>query len=314
MKKTNKHLLMAGGIFCAAGLLIFGAGIASGGKEYIRSADLNRISGAAMMDSSDSHAILSKTKIDAFSAVNIDLRNIDLDVKESDDGEFYIAYNIETSDGMLPLSYQVQNDTLNVVEKKGHESYSYIHIDINFLQEMLGQSHVIENSNKLTLYIPRKTDLSSFSCKMGYGTLDAESLNTKQAEITNEDGEITVKDSSFKNLKLEAELGDVNFRDVSCTDSQIILADGDMTAENIVFNGENKIVSSLGDIELTVPKKELANLSVQAETKLGDIEVPDELGSVISDDDTEVLQADGTNKNMLTVESSDGDIEITVKK
>lgn len=314
MKKTNKHLLMAGGIFCAAGLLIFGAGVASGGKEYIKSADLNRISGAAMMDSSDSHAILSKTKIDAFSAVNIDLRNIDLDVKESDDGEFYIAYNIETSDGMLPLSYQVQNDTLNVVEKKGHESYSYIHIDINFLQEMLGQSHVIENSNKLTLYIPGKTDLSSFSCKMGYGTLDAESLNTKQAEIANEDGEITVKDSSFKNLKLEAELGDVNFRDVSCTDSQIILTDGDMTAENIVFNGENKIVSSLGDIELTVPKKELANLSVQAKTKLGDIEVPDELGSVVSDDDTEVLQADGTNKNMLTVESSDGDIEITVKK
>lgn len=159
MKKTNKRLLAVGGIFCAVGILFFGVGVASGGRNYIKSADLNRISGTATMDSSDSHAILSKTKLDAFSAVNIDLRNLDLDVKESDDDNFYIAYNIETNDGMLPLSYQVQDDTLNIVEKQGHESYSYIHIDINFLQEMLGQSHVIENSNKVTIYIPKKKRL-----------------------------------------------------------------------------------------------------------------------------------------------------------
>ena len=138
MKKTNKRLLVAGGILCAIGVLFLGVGVASGGKNYVKTADLNRISGNAMMDSSDSHVILSKTKINSFSSVNVDLRNLDLDVKESDDENFYIAYNIETNKGMLPLSYQVQDDTLNLVEKKGNESYSYIHIDINFIQEMLG--------------------------------------------------------------------------------------------------------------------------------------------------------------------------------
>lgn len=131
MKKTNKRLLAAGGIFCAVGILFFGIGVASGGRNYVKTADLNRISGAAMMDSSDSHAILSKTEINAFSSLNIDLKNIDLDIQSSDDDNFYISYNIETNDGMLPLSYQVQNNALNIVEKKGHESYSYIHIDIN---------------------------------------------------------------------------------------------------------------------------------------------------------------------------------------
>ena len=125
MKKTNKRLLAAAGIFCAVGILFFGVGIASGGRNYVKTADLNRISGTAMMDSSDSHAILSKTEIDAFSSVNVDLKNLDLDIKSSDDDRFYISYNIETNDGMLPLSYQVQNGVLNVVEKKGHESYSY---------------------------------------------------------------------------------------------------------------------------------------------------------------------------------------------
>ena len=107
-KETNKRLLVAGGILCAIGVLFLGVGVASGGKNYVKTADLNRISGNAMMDSSDSHVILSKTKINSFSSVNVDLRNLDLDVKESDDENFYIAYNIETNKGMLPLSYQVQ--------------------------------------------------------------------------------------------------------------------------------------------------------------------------------------------------------------
>ena len=45
MKKTNKRLLAAAGIFCAVGILFFGVGIASGGRNYVKTADLNRISG-----------------------------------------------------------------------------------------------------------------------------------------------------------------------------------------------------------------------------------------------------------------------------
>ena len=75
MKKTNKRLLVAGGILCAIGVLFLGVGVASGGKNYVKTADLNRISGNAMMDSSDSHVILSKTKIKTFTLHTI-LRQI----------------------------------------------------------------------------------------------------------------------------------------------------------------------------------------------------------------------------------------------
>lgn len=309
MKKTNKRLLAAGGIFCVAGLLLFGVGVVAGGKNYIKTADLNRISGSAMMDSSDSHAILSKTKIDAFSAVNIDLRNIDLEVKESEDNDFYIAYNIETNDGMIPLSYQVQDHTLNIVEKKGHESSSYIHIDINFLQEMLGQSHVIENSNKVTIYIPKENDMSSFSCKMGYGDLDIESLNAKQAVIQNDDGDVKIVRGRFKNLELKDDLGDLKIKDVIFANSQIEMADGDIQAENVTFTGKNEIRSSLGDITLSIPEKTLADLSVEAEAS--EINIPEELGKVMTDEDDE-QSVDSGNKaqNSLEIKSEDGDITI----
>lgn len=309
MKKTNKRLLVAGCILCAVGVLLFGIGVASGGKNYVKSADLNRISGTATMDSGDSHAILSKTKIDAFSSVNVDLRNLDLDIKESDDENFYIAYNIETNNGMLPLSYQVQDDTLNIVEKKGNESYSYIHIDINFLQEMLGQSHVIENSNKVTVYIPKKNDMSSFSCKMGYGDLDIESLNARQAVIQNEDGDIKIAGSTFENLELKDELGDLKIKDTTLINSQIEMDDGDIQAENVTFTGKNEIRSSLGDITLSIPEKTLADLSVEAEAS--EINVPEELGKVMTDEDDE-QSVDSGNKaqNSLEIKSEDGDITI----
>lgn len=313
MKKTNKRLLAAGRILCAVGVLFFGVGVASGGKNYVKSADLNRISGTATMDSSDSHAILSKTKIDSFSSVNVDLRNLDLDVKESDDNNFYIAYNIETNDGMLPLSYQVQDDTLNIVEKKGHESYSYIHIDINFLQEMLGQSHVIENSNKVTVYIPKKNDLSSFSCKMGYGDLDIESLNTKQSVIQNDDGDIKIAGGTFKNLELKDELGDLKIKDATLINGQIEMDDGDIKAENVTFTGKNEIKSTLGDITLSIPEKTLADLSVEAEAS--EINIPEELGKVMTDeDDEQIVASENKTQNSLEIKSDDGEVTITASK
>lgn len=313
MKKTNKRLLAAGGILCAVGVLFFGVGVASGGKNYVKSADLNRISGTATMDSSDSHAILSKTKIDSFSSVNVDLRNLDLDVKESDDNNFYIAYNIETNDGMLPLSYQVQDDTLNIVEKKGHESYSYIHIDINFLQEMLGQSHVIENSNKVTVYIPKKNDMSSFSCKMGYGDLDIESLNTKQSVIQNDDGDIKIAGGTFKNLELKDELGDLKIKDATLINGQIEMDDGDIKAENVTFTGKNEIKSTLGDITLSIPEKTLADLSIEAEAS--EINIPEELGKVMTDeDDEQIVASENKTQNSLEIKSDDGEVTITASK
>ena len=310
MKQTNKRLLAAGGIFCAVGILFFGVGVASGGRNYVKTADLNRISGAAMMDSSDSHAILSKTEINAFSSLNIDLKNIDLDIQSSDDDNFYISYNIETNDGMLPLSYQVQNGALNIVEKKGHESYSYIHIDINFLQEMLGQSHVIENSNKVTVYIPKKTDLSSFSCKMGYGDMNVESVNAQKAVIQNDDGDVTISGCSFENLELSTDLGNLNIKDTALTDSQIKTMDGDVNAENVSFNGKSTFNSSLGDITLSIPEKNLTSLSIQAEAS--DIDIPEKLGSVITDeDDNQLVTSEKKTQNSLQLQNTDGEIRIT---
>lgn len=309
MKKTNKHLLAAGGILCAIGIVFFGIGAAFGGINYVKSADLNRISGTAMMDSSDNHAILDKTKIDAFSFMDVDLQNFNLDLKESDDENFYIAYNIETNNGVLPLSYQVQDDTLNIAEQKENDWHSHIHIDISFFQEIFGHTQVIEDSNKVTVYIPKKNDMSSFSCKMEYGDLYIESLNVKQAVIENEYGDITIAGSSFKNMELKANFGNLKMKDSILSGGQIEMANGDIKAENMIFTGGNTLTSSLGDITLSVPQKTLAALSVKAEAS--EMNVPEELGEVMTDeDDTQSIDFENKKQNSLKIKSKDGKITI----
>ena len=144
---------------------------------------------------------------------------------------------------------------------------------------------------------------------MGYGELNIESFNAKQAVIQNEDGDIKIAGSTFENLELKDEFGDLKIKDTTLINSQIEMDDGDIQAENVTFTGKNEIHSSLGDITLSIPKETLADLSVEAEAS--EINVPEELGKVMTDEDDE-QSVDSGNKaqNSLEIKSEDGDITI----
>ena len=103
--KTRKFL-MTGTVLCALGLVLFGSGIAAGGKDYIANTDLNSYNGSTSTKDDGSHAVLKKTKIDSFSNLNVDFKHIDLAVKESEDDNFYLSYNVETTKGIVPVSWQ----------------------------------------------------------------------------------------------------------------------------------------------------------------------------------------------------------------
>ncbi len=110
-------------------------------------------------------------------------------------------------------------------------------------------------------------------------------MNAKQAVIQNDDGDVKIVRGRFKNLELKDDLGDLKIKDVIFANSQIEMADGDIQAENVTFTGKNEIRSSLGDITLSIPEKTLADLSVEAEAS--EINIPEELGKVMTDEDDE---------------------------
>lgn len=148
---------------------------------------------------------------------------------------------------------------------------------------------------------------------MGYGDISVESLNAQKAVIQNEDGDINISDSNFKNLELSADLGDLKINDTILTDGQIEMMDGDVKAENISFSGENEFTSDLGDITLSIPKKTLSTLSIEAEAS--EINIPEELGNVMTDeDDNQLVGSENKTQNSLQIKNKDGDIKITAYK
>ena len=134
--------------------------------------------------------------------------------------------------------------------------------------------------------------------------------STGQTVINCKDGDTNIQNSNLKDLELKTGLDDLVMQNTSCTNSQIDMSDGDIKASNIVFRGNNKMTSSLGDITLGISEENLKDLSIQAETKLGDIKTrkSDKLGTITRNDDNVVLQSDEQNKNELEIQSSDGDI------
>ena len=91
------------------------------------------------------------------------------------------------------------------------------------------------------------------------------------------------------------------------------MSDGDIKAENITFTGENTITSDLGDITLSIPEKTLADLSVEAEAS--EINVPEELGKVMTDeDDDQSIDSENKTQNSLEIKSDDGEVTIKAAK
>ena len=68
----------------------------------------------------------------------------------------------------------------------------------------------------------------------------------------------------------------------------------------------------MGDVNLTIPENNLSGLTLDLDTKLGDIDVPDKLnGKLVSTDDESTFEGnDSSAPDHLSIQSDDGDISI----
>ena len=327
---------MTGTVLCALGLVLFGSGIAAGGKDYIANTDLNSYNGSTSDKDDGRHAVLEKTKIDSFNNLNVDFKHIDLAIRESNDDNFYLSYNVETNKGIVPVSWQVDNKTLNLAETNGHASSQYVHIDVAFLEDLLTVRHSSEQTsenrtNQVIVYIPQNQKLDTLSCQMNegdmeldtlkcqnfniqlsLGNLSLKNLDVTNGSVTDKEGDISISESTFSNVNFNTSLGDLDINSSSFTGSTLSLSDGDVAGTKICFYNNCQITSKMGDINLTIPKSNLTDLTLNLDTNLGDINVPDNLnGKLISADDESTFEKnDSSARNHLSIQSDDGDIII----
>lgn len=312
MNKWMKNCLTAGIGCTVAGMLLFTAGFLTGGKNYVLAADLNQLKGSATKETSSCH--LEKTKIDAYSALNIELSSLNLQMVSSDDDFYYISYDISNSKEKEPVSYDVKNKTLTLKETS-NSSGSYTHIDIGFLSALLSKDKdFTTDEDVVTLYVPADAKMQSANINSSFGDILMNQSYLESGKISADDGDIFIKNSTLTDVTVSASLGDVKTYDSKMKNCNFTLSDGDFTAKNNEFTDENVISSDLGDIEIEGSKKQFSSLGFDASTSLGDIDVPEALEGRLKADDSDesIYQRTGKSGN-LKLQADDGDITIKCK-
>ena len=153
MKRWAKAWLAVGVGCCVCGAALTGIGVASGGSKYVKSADLNKMDGAAKK--SDNEMVLEKTKLDDFDSADISMTDMNLQVVNSDDQYCYISYRA-SDQKKDPISYQVKDGKLRIQENN-NDGKTYYHVDIGFLSGLLGEGTLTTDENVVTIYVPEGT-------------------------------------------------------------------------------------------------------------------------------------------------------------
>ena len=183
MKRWAKAWLAVGVGCCVCGTALTGIGVASGGSKYVKSADLNKMDGAAKK--SDNEMVLEKTKLDDFDSADISMTDMNLQVVNSNDQYCYISYRA-SDQKKDPISYQVKDGKLRIQENN-NDGKTYYHVDIGFLSGLLGEGTLTTDENVVTIYVPEgqkwkladiKSDMSNIllnGCEIENGAVQTDS-------------------------------------------------------------------------------------------------------------------------------------------
>lgn len=241
MNKIGKYALTTGAIACVAGLLLFGIGSVAGGADYVAGRDLNQIQESD--NNGEKVLTLDKTKLADVQSLRLDLNDVDLRIKPSDDSHAYLEYQVTANKkGKDPVSYGVTDGVLTIKEAgSGTGSYFQgVHVDVSFLGALLtGKNNALTEEeyyeNIITLYLPTEKTLESSTIQMGDGDLSIEGLTGKDVDWTLGYGDLEMKNSTVDGGTIVSKDGDAVLNTVTSRNVDWTLEYGDLEATSTEF-------------------------------------------------------------------------------
>lgn len=325
MRKVTKAVLIAGVLLCVLGGGLYAVGRYTGGKEYVKNADAE--------NSKMETVTLDRKKLEEIQKIEADIADVDFEIEPSKDESFYLSYNLEKRKGKNPLTFEVEEGVLKLTEEGGYDSSVYVHVDLNFLDKLMGGKKAEVHKNVITLYVPAKKILEDCDLSLGDGDLSIAGLQCKNTDISLSCGDLTIKDAEFgnstistddgdmnisdlvcKELKVCSESGDIQFKESELDHAVVTLNDGDLQAKEITLSGEVTIRDETGDVDISLAADSAKNTEIEARTECGDIVVSKSLdGTKYSDDYDDTSEYQRNIKNAagyLNIKCEDGDISI----
>lgn len=226
MNKTAKTAMITALTLCVVGMVLSTAGYFAGGKDFNDSSGHVYVSGGT--DSARKNLeVMEKQQINAFTKLNVDFQNFDLDIRKSGDDCYYMEYRMEKGGNENPLTWENKDGELTLQETSGGKGSYYISYDLgNLLHHTETQKQ--EEINTVILYVPQDARFS-------------------EARIQLADGDLTAEQFSCKNMTANFLDGDMILDQGKFADGVITLADGDLKTNHSSFSGNLEINNSDGE-------------------------------------------------------------------
>ena len=285
MKKLNKILLILSLVLCLGGGLLIGIGAFAGGID-----EAQEIAGARMQ-----HYDQEKTQLDELSAIDAELAICNLEIRPSDDEHAYLEYHIEGTREKAPLHVSVENGVLQLRDENYTISHSNVEQILTGFLWLLpdAEREPYSDGGSVILYLPPST-LTSVQLTLAMGDLSIDGLQASQ-------------------FAADIALGSLDLTNTTLGLSEIELAMGTLTGDNLTFNGVATIEVSTGNAELTLSPESNDGLLIDATTDMGDISAPESLGGNLLDTDDVVANhyrrtPQGTPTGNLSITAEMGEI------
>lgn len=317
MNKVGKFALTTGAVACVAGILLFGIGSVAGGADYVANRDLNNIRESD--DNRQKVLALDKTKLADVQSLQLDLNDVDLRIKPSDDGHTYLEYKV-TADkkGNDPVSYDVTDGVLTIQEAGGGNGsyYQGVHVDISFLGVLLtGKENALTGEeyyeNVITLYLPTEKGLESSTIQMEDGDLSVEGLTGKNVDWTLGYGDLELKNSTVDGGAIVTKDGDVALNTVTSRNVDWTLEYGDLEATSTEFTGGSVLLED-GCVDGKKNRWNDLSVTLKYQDWTEENAFWNNITLTMADGDVDIEQLELTGEN--TIDSKYGDVTIELTK
>ena len=179
MNKTAKTAMITALTLCVVGMVLSTAGYFAGGKDFNDSSGHVYVSGGT--DSARKNLeVMEKQQINAFTKLNVDFQNFDLDIRKSGDDCYYMEYRMEKGGNENPLTWENKDGELTLQETSGGKGSYYISYDLgNLLHHTETQKQEEIKTERLRLKLQKQTQ------KQYIGELKSDIANAKKTSKLN---------------------------------------------------------------------------------------------------------------------------------
>lgn len=315
MKSLTKKIFLISGCCMGAGLLLTGAGVASGGWPGFA---LTR-TGVLSASSREEPYTMEKTRLEEFSGIDLVIGSeADIEFLPSNDNSFYLEYTLYGQSGRQV--YDISDDTL-------HFTYD-IDNSVGVYFFGLG-SGTRSGSPVIRIYVPENRQLSKVDIRSSFGDLLICDLSAKQADIRVDYGDLNMENADFNTGTLELSAGDLEISDSTIKTLSLTNEYGDceltgmnvesaaltIDAGDLIFRADSLETltgyNDYGDTSLTLPGQ-FVDYSFTLYTEYGEITVPEDApGRLVSEDMMEMTyDSQGDGEKNIEFEASSGNIVV----